>query len=130
MDGELRMKIIWQDYVWRFLGCALIIFFGGWLLGSALNFAGMASPQVVSKLFCPEGSTATWVLSPGQGDQNSQTISCQDQNGHIVLTLPVEQTIALQRKYFYRPSFIIMAVLATAWFIWSSIREFRNQANL
>jgi hypothetical protein len=120
------MKMIWQDFVWRLLGSLLIIFFGGWIVGSVLNFAGMANPQIAGKVSCPEGSTATWQSNP---DQRGSTISCHDQNGHLVPALSDAESVVLQRKYFYRPSFISMVFLATGWFIWSSIRQVRNQGN-
>lgn len=121
------MKMIWQDFVWRFLASLLIIFFGGWLVGSLLNFAGMANPHMVSKIFCPENSTGTWKSDP---DQGTTIISCHDPDGQIVPPLSDADSVVLQREYFYRPSYISMAFLATGWFIWSSIRQIRNQGNV
>jgi hypothetical protein len=121
------MKMIWQDFVWRLLGSLLIILLGGWIVGGVLNFVGMTNQKMVSKIFCPEGSTATW---KSDSDQSGSTISCHDQNGHLVPSLSDAESVVLQRRYFYRPSYICMVFLAIGWFIWSSVRQVRNQRNL
>ncbi len=120
------MKMIWQDFVWRLVGSALIVFFGGWLVGSLLNFAAMGNSYMLSKIFCPDSSTATW---KSDSEQGGNTISCHDQEGHVVPSLSDADSVVLQREYFYRPSYIVMAFLAMGWFLWSSIRQIRNQRN-
>ena len=111
----------WQDLVWKLLFGILIIFFGGWILGGALNLVAMASPRMASAVFCPAGSTATADSRPGQ-------IVCHDQNGETVPTLTESESVALQRKYFYTPSVIIILVLIFGWLVWPSVRRAR-QAN-
>ena len=123
------MKIIWQEFVWQLLMGLLIIFVGGWILGGVLNLAAMASPKMVSTIFCPAGSTATWISNLDSNAPNGSTISCLDRNGVSVPTLTDAESVALQRKYFYRPSYIIMIILVIGWFIRSSIRQTRNQVN-
>jgi hypothetical protein len=112
----------WQDIVWKLLFGIVIIFFGGWLLGGVLNLVAMASPRMVSVVFCPIGSTAT-ALRPGQ-------IVCHDQNGGSIPTLTEAESVALQRKYFYTPSLIVMVMLVIGWLLWPSLRQVkRKQAN-
>jgi len=119
----------WQDFVWQLLIGLVIIFFGGWILGSLLNLVAMASPQLVSIIFCPAGSTATQNPAFDQPSQNGLKISCHDRSGASVPTLTDAESIALQRKYFYTPSNIIMIILVVGRFIRSSIRGMRkNQA--
>jgi hypothetical protein len=114
------MKIVWQDLVWQLLIGLLVIFFGGRVVGGVVNLAAMASPQMVSTIFCPSGSTATWNSEPNQGISNGSSISCRDQNGASVPTLTDAESITLERKYFYRPSYILMVILVIGWFIRSS----------
>jgi len=120
------MKIVWQDFVWQFLFSLLVVFFGGWILGSVINLAAMASPQMVSTIYCPAGSTATW----NQQNQNGPKLSCYDQDGKSIPPLSDAESVVLQRKYFFRPSFIIMIILAIGWFVRSLIQQMRNQVNL
>ena len=108
----------WQKFAWQLLIGLIIIFFGGWMLGSILNLVAMASPQMVSTIFCPAGSTATQGTAFGQSSQNGSTIACQDRNGASVPTLTDAESITLQRKYFYTPSSVIMIILVVGWFIW------------
>jgi len=107
-----------QKFVWQLLIGLLIIFFGGWMLGGILNLVAMASPQMVSTMFCPAGSTATQGTAFDQSSQNGSTISCQDRNGASVPALTDAESITLQRKYFYTPSSIIIITLVVGWFIW------------
>jgi hypothetical protein len=121
----------WQDFEWQLLIGLLVIFFGGWVLGIVMNLAAMAIPQMVSIVFCPAGSTATQNSDLGQQRPNDSTLSCHDPNGKYVPTLSDAESVVLQRKYFYRPSTIIMIILVIVWFIRSSIRQKkRNQANM
>ena len=116
----------WQDFIWQLLIGVLVIFFGGWILGGVLNLVAMTSPRMDSIIFCPAGSIVTH-----DATQPSQNISCYDQNGASVPTLTGAESIALQRKYFYIPSTIIMIILVVGWSIRLSIRRVkRNQANL
>ena len=114
-----------REFVWQLLIGVLVIFFGGWILGSVLNLVAMASPQVVGLVFCPAGSTAAHGSAFDQSGQNG-TILCLDQNGKSVPALTDADSIVLQRKYFYRSSNIIMIILVGGWFIW---RRRRNAAN-
>src|SRR5258706_4652098 len=98
----------WQEFVWQLLIGLLVIFCGRWILGGLVNMIAMASPQMVSTIFCPTGSTATRDYQPSQ---NGLPISCHDGNGASVQTLTDDESVALQRKYFYTPSIIIMIVL-------------------
>jgi hypothetical protein len=113
----------WRDFVWQLLIGLLVIFFGGWILGIMLNLVAMASPQMVSTIFCPAGSTAIQVSALDQPGQNGSTLSCHDQNGTSVPTLSDAESIRLQRKYFYTPSNIIMIILLGGWFIWRRKRN-------
>ena len=106
----------WQDLVWKLLFSILIVFFGGWLLGGLLNLAAMASPSMVSVVFCPAGSTATADSRPGQ-------ILCHDQTGASVPALTDAESVVLQRKYFYTPSVIVILILAIGWLLWPFVRR-------
>ncbi len=108
-----------QDLVWQMLFAVSIVFFGGWVLGSVLNLLATASPQMVSVMFCPTGSTAAWTTNEDQ----SRTISCTDKGGNSVPALSEDESIVLQRRYFYRPSYLVMIVLVIGWFIWSHRRS-------
>jgi hypothetical protein len=120
----------WPEFVWHLFIGVLVIFFGGWLLGSFLNLVAMASPHMVSQMFCPAGSTATYGSAFNQPSNNG-TISCQDKAGASVPALSNADSIVLQRKYFYLPSNIIMIILVIGWFIWRLIwRRKKNEANL
>ena len=111
----------WQDLVWQLFTAVLVIFFGGWVLGSILNFAALANPQMVSSIFCPAGSTVVKASDTHDAGPNGSAISCHDpKNGASVESLTEDESIVLQRKYFYRPSFLIMIILVVGWFIWSS----------
>ena len=113
----------WQNLVWRVFIAVLVIFFGGWVLGSILNFAALANPQEVSSIFCPAGSTAV-KASANDASSNGSAISCHDpKNGTSVPSLTEDESIVLQRKYFYRPSYLTMIILVVGWFIWSSSQK-------
>ena len=116
----------WQDLVWQLLIGLSVIFFGGWMLGAVLNLGAMAIPQMVSAIFCPAGSTATRNSDLDQSGPNGLTISCHDRNGASVPTLTDAESIALQRKYFYRPSNIIMIILVIGWLIRSYVRQIKR----
>jgi hypothetical protein len=116
----------WRDFVWHLLLGVLVIFIGGWILGGILNLVAMVSPQMVSKMFCPAGSTAKYGPTFDQPGQNGSTLACQDQNGKSVPPLSDADSIVLQRQYFYRPSYIIMIILVVGWFIWRSRRTWAN----
>ncbi len=116
----------WREFVWQLIIGVLVVFFGGWALGGVLNLAATANPQMVSAIFCPAGSSALWT-----SDQANPTISCLDQSGASVPALTEAESVALQRIYFYRPSYFVMAILVIGWFIWSySRKRMRRQASL
>jgi len=100
-------------FVFDLLIGVLVIFIGGWILGSVLNFVALASPHMVSLMFCPEGSTAI----------HGSPISCRDQNGKSVPALSDADSIVKQRKYIFRPSTIILSILVVGWFIFRRIRK-------
>ena len=100
-------------FVFDLLIGVLIIFIGGWILGSILNFVALASPHMVSLMFCPAGSTVI----------HESPISCQDQNGKSVPALSDEDSIVMQRKYIYRPSTYIMIILVVGRFIFRRVRK-------
>lgn len=116
----------WREFVWQLLIGVLVIFIGGWILGSIVNLVALASPQMVSIVFCPAGSTAAHGSVFDQPSQNGSTISCKDQNGVSVPPLSDDDSIVLQREYFYRPSTIIMIILVVGWFIWRGRRNWAN----
>jgi len=107
----------WREYVWDLLIGVLVIFIGGWILGMILNLVALASPQMVSLLFCPAGSTSIHGSVFNQPIQNGSTITCQDQNGKYVPNLSNDDSIIMQRKYIYKPSNYIMIILVVGWFI-------------
>jgi hypothetical protein len=103
----------WREIVWDLLIGVLVIFFGGWILGSVVNQAAMASPRMVSLVFCPTGSSAT----------TSHPLTCGDENGVVQPPLADEDSIALQRKYFYRPSTYALIILVIGWVTWRRIKQ-------
>ena len=116
----------WWEFVWDLMIGVLVIFFGGWILGSMLNLVALASPQMVSLLFCPAGSSSIHDSAFNQPIQNGSTISCQDKYGKYVPTLSDADSIVMQRKYIYRPSDILMIILVVGWLI---ARRMRNWVN-
>ena len=118
-----------RELVWLLLIGVLVVFFGGWILGSILNLVTLESPPMVSKMFCPEGSTARRVSAVDQPGRNG-SITCRDQDGVSVPALSDEESIVMQRKYIYRPSYIIMIVLVVGWLLWRLIfRRKRDESN-
>jgi len=105
----------WQDLIWQTLLGLLIIFIGGGILGGALNLIVAAIPETAGLIFCPEGRTA--IVNPDANQRDRFPILCQDQNGVSLPPLPDSQITALQRKYFYTPSYIIVSVLVVGWFL-------------
>ena len=118
----------WQEFIWQLMISVFVIFFGGWILGGVLNLVAMASPQMVSIIFCPAGSTAIYGSAIDQPNRDRSVISCQDQNGASTQTLSYAERVVLQRKYFSTPGNIIMFILVVGWFIWQ--KKKRKQANL
>jgi len=112
-----------KGLVWRLFAIVLIIFLGGWFLGCLMNTLLILSPRWFSPLFCPPESTATIGFAPDQPNQNELTLMCQDRNGQIVLAFSDIESQALQRKYFYRSSSIIMIILVAGWLGISYIRR-------
>jgi len=119
----------WWEFVWQLLIGVLIIFFGGWLLGFILNLVAMASPQMVSLVYCPAGSTATYISVFDMSSRNGSTITCRDQNGKSVPNLSDAESIVIQRQYFYRPSDYILIILVAGWLIWGRIKQKRPDSN-
>ena len=114
-----------QEFAWKLVIALVIIFGGGWLLGMVFNIAALLSPQMVTKVECPDGSTVKeeWVqMSWDEPGQKTLTFQCLDQNGKSVPTLTDEQTKEAGYKYFTVPGFIVMAVLVVGWFIWSAFK--------
>jgi len=103
----------WRDIVWDLLIGVLVIFFGGWIMGSVVNQVAMASPHMVSLVFCPAGSTTTTGLP----------IICRDGNGTVKPPLADEDSIVIQRKYFYRPSTYALIILVIGWVVWRRIKQ-------
>ncbi len=110
----------WQDVIWKLLFGILIIFFGGWILGGVLNLVATASPRMVSVVFCPAGSTATADSRPGQ-------IVCHTANGESVPALSESESVAIQRKYFYTPSAIVMSILVVGWLFWPILQRVKQK---
>lgn len=113
----------WWEFVWDLLIGVLVIFIGGWILGMILNLVALASPQMVSLMFCPAGSTSIHGSVFNQPVQNGSTITCQDQNGKYVPNLSDADSIIMQRKYIYRPSNYIMIILVVGWIILRRVRK-------
>ena len=106
----------WVDFVWQALFGLLIVFFGGWILGGMLNFAALASPQLVSAMFCPAGSTAIREATVDRSSPEGSAILCVTRSGASVPNLSEDDSRVLQRAYFFAPSDIIMIVLVVGWF--------------
>ena len=113
----------WRDIVWDLLISVLVIFFGGWILGSVVNQVAMASPQMVSLVFCPAGSTAIYDSVFAQPNQNGSAMMCRDRNGASLPTIKDADSVVLQRKYFYRPANYLMIILVVGWVIWRRIKH-------
>lgn len=111
----------WQDVVWQLLFGMIIVFLGGWIVGSLVNFTAMLSPGIESKVLCPQGSYIT------QGSTTTTTLTCYDANNAPVPPLSTAESVALQRKYFYLPSNILMIILVIGWIIW---QRRKNQAKV
>ncbi len=112
----------WQDLVWQVLIGLLVVFIGGWMLGGVINFAAMASPQLVSAVFCPAGAAATWEPA---GEQGGSRLACHDPDGTFEPPLTDAESVALQRKYFYMPSYFVMGILAVGWYVRAEVRKRR-----
>jgi len=108
----------WIDFVWQLFFGVLVIFFGGWMLGSLLNIVALSNPQMVSMMFCPQGSTAIRNPTFGQSVHDDSAISCLSQDGATLPNLTGADSLALQRAYFYVPGNIVMIILVVGWFIW------------
>src|SRR5690349_5695485 len=107
----------WQDLVWQLLFGLIIIYLGGWILGSFVNFAAMVSPGIESKVLCPQGSFIT------ARSTAVATLTCYDANDAPVPPLSEAESVALQRKYFYLPSNIFMLLLVIGWLVWHRTRR-------
>ena len=113
----------WTGFVWQFFFGVLVIFFGGWMLGSLLNIVALANPQMVSMMFCPKGSTAVRNPAFGQSFHDDSAISCLTQAGASVPNLSDADGQVLQHEYFYKPGYITMIILVVGWFIWRSRKK-------
>jgi hypothetical protein len=107
----------WRDLIWKVFFGMVIIFFGGAILGGTLNLMAAANPTTASLFYCPKGKTAILNPDPDQRDPLKFPILCTDQNGVSLPSLPASQSLALQRRYFYMPSYVLLSVLVTGWII-------------
>jgi len=80
---------------------------------------------MVSLVYCPAGSTATYISVFDMSIRNGSTITCRDQNGKTVPNLSDAESIVIQRQYFYRPSDYILIILVVGWLIWGRIKQKR-----
>jgi len=117
------MKDWHYDLFWKVFIGIVVIFFGGAILGGTLNLIAATNPKTASLLFCPKGSTVIVNPDPDQRDPNRFPLLCQDQNGVSLHSLPDSQSLALQRKYFYTPSYILVSVLVIGWLILPFIQK-------
>jgi hypothetical protein len=115
-----------RKFIFQFVLGLAIVLFGGWVLGGIFNLVGLISPQVVSTIDCPAGSTAKvdWVQrSYDQPGQKSMTVTCHDASGSPVTPLTDAQSQALEYKYFFPAGALTMAVVVAAWFVGSAIQQ-------
>ena len=119
----------WQDYVWRLLGGLLAIFLGGGLLAGTVTFIAVSIPPVANHVFCPTGRVARANPDPAKRDSKEFAILCYDQRGSAVVALPQSESQALERKYFYTPSYILTTLLVVSWFVRPFLRQkMRNKS--
>ncbi len=95
----------------------MVIFIGGGLLAGFLTLVFTANPHTVSQIFCPAGSTAAVNPDYNEGSPDSSAILCHDSTGALAPPLTEAQSMALQRKYFFIPSYLVMAILVIGWFL-------------
>jgi hypothetical protein len=103
-----------QKFVWRFVGALIVIFFGGWICGGTLNMAAALSPQMVSKIDCPAGTTGKveWKqLSFNEYGDKTMTVTCLDSNGAAVTPLTDAQSKVIENRIFYPAGVVVMALL-------------------
>ena len=114
-----------QKLAWKAVIVVVLIFGGGWFIGGVLNLTALLSPQLVSKMECPAGSTVRENFVQQSFDQPGQktlTFSCVDQGGNPVSPLTNAETQAAEFRTFYPAGVIVMALLVAAWFIRSARR--------
>ena len=109
----------------RLVMALVVVIGGGWMLGGVLNTAALVSPQLVSKIECPPGSTAKEGMSQQSFDQPGQktlTFECQDQAGKLVPPLSDAQTKALEYRYFFPAGVVLMMLGVVGWEARSAMR--------
>ncbi len=110
----------------RIVLAIILVFGGGWFMGGILNTAAILSPQLVSAVKCPAGSTAKQEyvqMSFDQPGQKTLTFHCLDSSGNDVSLLSDAESNAMQYRIFYPAGVVFMAVLVAAWFIVSAVRR-------
>lgn len=114
-----------NSLMWRVIITLVLIFGGGWFLGGALNAAALVSPQLVSKIECPAGTTVKMEMVQQSFDEPGQktlTFQCVDQSGNRVPTRPEAEISAAEYRIFYTAGVVVMAILVAAWYIRSAVR--------
>jgi hypothetical protein len=103
-----------RKFVWRFIGALIVVFFGGWICGGTLNMAAALSPQMVSKIDCPAGTTGKveWKqLSFNEYGDKTMTVTCLDSSGTTVTPLTDAQSKVIENQIFYPAGVVVMALL-------------------
>ncbi len=104
----------------------VVVLFGGWIVGGTINLAALLSPQMVSRIDCPAGSTAKteWIQqSFDQPGQKTLIVSCLDSSGNSVQPLTDAQSRAIGYRYFFPIGAAVMFVIVVGWFVASNLRR-------
>ena len=98
----------------------IVVLACGWMLGGTLNLAAIVSPQAVTAIDCPAGSTASvdWVQqSFDQPGQKTMVVTCHQHDGTTVTPLSDAQSQALEYRYFFPAGVVLMALAVIGfWF--------------
>lgn len=110
----------------------IVVLVGGWIVGGAINLGALLSPQMVSRIDCPSGSTAKteWIQqSFDQPGQKTLTISCLNAAGNSVQPLTDAQSRAIGYRYFFPIGVGVMLVIVVGWFAAANLRRTRLAAS-
>jgi len=113
----------WQDWLWRLLLGLVIILFAGQFLSTAVTFLSLGSPTIANLTFCPVGSVAKINPDPLNQREGGFGITCYDRSGSALVVFPNASAWTLERGYFFRPSYIIVTILVSGWYLSPVIRQ-------
>ena len=112
-----------QNWVWKLLLALVIVFFAGPILSTALTLLALASPPVANLAFCPPGSTANIHPDPFASTTQVFAIVCHAPSGPAKVGFSETDIWTLERGYFHAASYIVVALLVVAWYLWSWIHK-------